>query len=186
MRLRGRNRWGISIAQREIGITPAQASDAALIVRFVRALAAYEKEPPETVRVTEADIVRDGFGERPRFEALIAEIDGVAAGFALFFPNYSTWEGLPGLYVEDIFVEESARRHGVGRRLMAAVARIARERGFARLDLAMLDWNPARGFYRRLGFRHMELWQPFRLESRALEGLARESAADGELTPDES
>ncbi len=174
------------MAQRVIRIRPAQASDAALIVRFVRALAVYEKEPPETVRVTEVDIVRDGFGERPRFEALIAELDGVAAGFALFFPNYSTWEGRPGLYVEDIFVEESARRHGVGRRLMAAVARIARERGFARLDLAMLDWNPARGFYRRLGFRHMESWQPFRPEGRALESLALESGAGGKLTRGES
>jgi len=169
-----------------IRIRPAQASDAELIVRFVRALAAYEKEPPETVCATEADIIRDGFGENPRFEALIAEMDGVPAGFALFFPNYSTWEGRPGLYVEDIFVEEQARRHGIGRRLMAAVARIARERGFARLDLAVLDWNPARGFYRRLGLRHMQSWQPFRLEGRALESLARESGMKGEPGRDDS
>jgi GNAT superfamily N-acetyltransferase len=169
-----------------IRIIRARASDAGLIVHFVRALAAYEKEPAQTVRITEADVVRDGFGANPRFEALIAEMDGAPAGFALFFPNYSTWEGRPGLYVEDIFVEEHARRHGVGRRLMAAVARLARERGFARIDLSMLDWNPARGFYRRLGLKQMESWQPFRLEGVSLERLAMQSGADDELTPDES
>lgn len=162
-----------------IRVRPAQVSDAGLIVRLVRALAAYEKESPETVRITEADVIRDGFGETPRFEALIAEMDGVAVGFALFFANYSTWEGLPGLYVEDLFVEERARRHDIGRRLMAAVARIARERGFGRIDLAVLNWNPARGFYRRLGLRHMESWELFRLEGGALENLAVQSDADG-------
>ncbi len=159
----------------EIRIRAAIASDASSIVGFVRKLALFEREPAANVRLTEADVLRDAFGPNPRFEVLIAEMDGAPAGFALFFPNYSTWEGRPGLYLEDIFVEESARRHGIGRKLIAALARIARERKCARIDLSVLDWNPARGFYRQLGFRHMETWQPFRLTGPALDALAAES-----------
>lgn len=159
----------------EIRIRAARESDASLIVGYVRKLAIFEKENVENVRITEADVLRDGFGQHPRFEVLIAEVDGAAVGFALFFPNYSTWEGRPGLYIEDIFVEESSRKHGVGRMLIAAIAKIARERNYVRIDLLMLDWNPARGFYRRLGFVHQETWQPFRLAGSALDALARES-----------
>lgn len=158
-----------------IRVRLACVADSPLIVHFIRELAAFEKEPPESVRITESDVERDGFGPTPRFETLIAELDGAPVGFALFFPNYSTWEGRPGLYVEDIFVEEHARRHGVGRQLMAAVARIAEQRGFARIDLAMLDWNPARAFYRSLGFEQMEWWQPFRLAGSPVLKLARQS-----------
>ena len=100
-----------------IRIRRACEDDAALIVHYIRALAQYEKEAVENVRITEADVRRDGFGERRRFEVLIAESDGAAAGFALFFPTYSTWEGRPGMYVEDIFVEEAARKSGAGRAL---------------------------------------------------------------------
>ncbi len=147
----------------ETRIRWATENDAALIVYFIRALAIFEKEPVEQVRITEADVRRDAFGVARRFEVLIAELDRKPVGFALFFPNYSTWEGKPGLYIEDIFVEESARGSGIGRMLIAAVAKIARSRGCARIDLAVLDWNPARGFYNRLGFRHAEPWQIFRL-----------------------
>ena len=118
-----------------------------------------------------ADVRRDAFGATRRFEVLIAEVDRKPAGFALFFPNYSTWEGKPGLYIEDIFVEESARGTGVGRRLIAAVAKIAHSRGCARIDLAVLHWNPARGFYHRLGFRHAEPWQIFRLTESSFASL---------------
>lgn len=156
----------------QIRIRWAVENDAALIVRFVRQLAVYEKEPAENVRITEADVRRDGFGASPRFEALIAELDGEPAGFALFFPNYSTWEGRPGLYIEDIFVEERARKSGIGRALIAAIAKIARARGCVRVDLQVLDWNPAREFYRRLGLRHLETWQPFRLTGAQLATLA--------------
>lgn len=149
----------------ETRIRWATESDAALIVYFVRALAIFEKEPVENVHLTEADVRRDGFGADRRFEALIAEADHKPMGFALFFPNYSTWEGKPGLYIEDIFVEEAARGTGIGRRLVAAVAKIAKSRGCARIDLAVLHWNPARGFYHRIGFRHAEPWQIFRLAS---------------------
>lgn len=159
----------------EIRIRAARESDASSIVSFVRKLAAFEREPAGSVKLTEADVLRDGFGTNPRFEVLIAEHDGAPVGFALFFPNYSTWEGRPGLYLEDIFVEESARRHGAGRKLIAAMTRIARERKCVRIDLSVLDWNPARGFYARLGFTHMEAWQPFRVTGAALDALAADS-----------
>jgi GNAT superfamily N-acetyltransferase len=156
----------------ETRIRWATENDAALIVHFIRALAIFEKEAVENVRITEADVRRDAFGSRRRFEVLIAEIDRKPVGVALFFPNYSTWEGKPGLYIEDIFVEESARGSGIGRTLIAAVAKIAQSRGCARIDLAVLDWNPARGFYNRLGFRHAEPWQIFRLAAADFSALA--------------
>jgi len=158
-----------------IRIRRACEDDAALIVHYIRALAQYEKEAVENVRITEADVRRDGFGERRRFEVLIAESDGAAAGFALFFPTYSTWEGRPGMYVEDIFVEEAARKSGAGRALIAAVAKIGRQRGCARVDLAVLNWNPARGFYHRLGFQHAEPWQIFRVSGAAMDALAAQA-----------
>lgn len=153
----------------------ATENDAALIVHFIRALAIFEKEPVEQVRITEADVRRDAFGVDRRIEALIAEIDRKPVGFALFFPNYSTWEGKPGLYIEDIFVEESARGSGIGRMLIAAVAKIAESRGCARIDLAVLDWNPARGFYNRIGFHHAQPWQIFRLGAASLGELSAEA-----------
>ena len=154
----------------------ATEADAALIVHFIRQLAIFEKEPVEHVRITEADVRRDGFGDRPRFEVLIAEVDHKPVGFALFFPNYSTWEGKSGLYIEDIFVDESMRGTGVGRKLIAAVAKIAHSRRCARIDLAVLHWNPARGFYHRLGFRHAEPWQIFRLDDDHFEALSTAAA----------
>jgi GNAT superfamily N-acetyltransferase len=159
----------------ETRIRWAIENDAALIVHFIRALAIFEREPVEQVRITEADVRRDGFGASRRFEVLIAEHDRKPIGFALFFHNYSTWEGKPGLYIEDIFVEESARKSGIGRQLVAAVAKIAQSRGCARIDLAVLDWNPARGFYNRIGFRHAEPWQIFRLGADGLGALSAEA-----------
>ena len=153
----------------------ATENDSALIVHFIRALATYEREPAASVKITEADVRRDGFGAHRRFEVLIAEIDRKPIGFALFFPNYSTWEGKPVLYIEDIFVEESARKTGIGRQLIAAVAKVAESRGCGRIDLAVLDWNPARGFYHRLGFRHAEVWQIFRLPESELRARAAEA-----------
>ena len=153
--------------------------DAATIVRFVRGLAAFEREPADSVRLSEADVRRDGFGAQPRFEALIAERAGRPVGFALFFPNYSTWEGRPGMYIEDLFVEEAERGRGAGRALMAACARLAVERGWRRLELSVLDWNPAREFYARLGMRQSAEWLPYRLEPAAVEALASEAAPLG-------
>ncbi len=174
-------------------VRPATPRDAASIVAFVRGLAAFEHEPMEQVRLTEADVLRDGFGARPAFECLIAEHPGPsgdggdsadggeggerarAVGFALFFPNYSTWEGRPGLYVEDIFVVEEARGSGAGRAILEALARVAQDRGAARIDLAVLDWNPARGFYERLGFTQQAEWLPYRLEGDGIAALAGEA-----------
>jgi GNAT superfamily N-acetyltransferase len=155
----------------ETSVRWATENDAALIVHYIRALAIFEKEDVANVHISDADVRRDAFGATRRFEVLIAEVDRTPAGFALFFPNYSTWEGKPGLYIEDIFVEESARGTGVGRRLIAAVAKIAHSRGCARIDLAVLHWNPARGFYHRLGFRHAEPWQIFRLTESSFASL---------------
>jgi GNAT superfamily N-acetyltransferase len=154
-----------------ITIRPAEASDAATIVRLVRELAGYEGLLDQ-VRLSEADVLRDGFGERPRFACLLAEVDGAPAGFALFFEDYSTFEGRPGIFVEDLYVAEAARGLGLGRRLLARLAQIAVERDYRRLDLMVLHWNPARGFYERVGFRAGADWLPYRLSGDALARLA--------------
>lgn len=156
----------------DLRVRPTVPADAATIVRFVQGLAAFEREPPQSVRLSEADILRDGFGHRPAFEVLIAERGRRPVGFALFFPNYSTWEGRPGLYIEDLFVEEAERGRGVGRALLAACARLATQRGWRRLELAVLDWNPARGFYESLGMRQSKQWLPYRLDPAAVQALA--------------
>jgi GNAT superfamily N-acetyltransferase len=156
-----------------VAIRPAEASDAGSIVRLIRELAEYEGLLDQ-VRITEADVLRDGFGECRRFECLLAEVDGAAAGFALFFEDYSTFEGRPGIFVEDLYLAESARGLGIGRRLLARLAQIAIERRGRRLDLMVLQWNPARGFYERLGFRHSADWLPYRLSGDALARLADE------------
>ncbi len=154
-------------------IRPAARDDAATIVRLVRELADFEGLGHEA-RACEADILRDGFGAQPRFECLLAEVDGEALGFALFFHNYSTFEGRAGLYLEDIYVDERVRGLGLGRALMARLARLAIERGCARLELSVLHWNPAREFYRHLGFEHNADWLPYRVGGALLEALAAE------------
>jgi GNAT superfamily N-acetyltransferase len=159
----------------DIRIRPAAPADAAAIVALVRALAEYENEPPDRVRLTEADVLRDGFGAAARFEALIAERAGRPEGFALFFSNYSTWEGRAGIYVEDLFVRPEARGHGLGRRLILEIARLAQARGCRRVDLNVLDWNPTRDFYHRLGIRHLKEWLPYRMTAETIARLASEA-----------
>lgn len=159
-----------------VTIRPAVEEDCTTILRFVRELAEFEREA-DAVKATEEDFRRDGWGPQPVFEALIAELDGAPVGFALAFRNFSTWEGRPGLYVEDLYVTPDARRYGVGRKLLAAVAKSAVERGYRRVDLSVLDWNPARGFYDRVGFRQMREWLPYRLTGEALSNLAAEDGA---------
>ncbi len=161
-----------------VTIRPAVEADCATILRFVRELAAFEREP-DAVKASEEDFRRDGWGERPVFESLIAELDGSPVGFALAFRNYSTWEGRPGLFVEDLYVTPDARRYGVGRSLLSAIARRAVEQGCRRVDLNVLDWNPARAFYDRIGFRQMEEWLPYRLTGDALAALAAERMSEG-------
>jgi len=153
-------------------IRSARPEDAGEIVRLVKALAAYENEPPEAVKMTEADVLRDGFAAPRRFEALLAELDGEAVGFALYFHNYSTWEGRSGIYIEDLFVEERARGLGLGRALVTEIACIAKARGCPRVDLWVLHWNPTRDFYHRIGIRHMDEWLPYRMVEPAISRLA--------------
>jgi GNAT superfamily N-acetyltransferase len=156
----------------EVTIRAAVREDVGTLLGFVRALAQFERMP-NAVSASEADLLRDGFGPTPRFEARLALLDGKPCGFSLFFTTYSTWEGRPGLYLEDIFVEAGARRHGVGRRLIADLAALALERDYRRLDLSVLDWNPARGFYERLGIRQNAGWLPYRVRGEALAALAQ-------------
>lgn len=160
-------------------IRAATPEDAGTLVMLVRALAEYEKEPMSSVKLTEADLLRDGFTEPRRFEALIAELDGKPAGFALFFHNYSTWEGRAGIFIEDLFVLPTARGAGLGRKLITAVAAIAAQRGCPRVDLNVLDWNPTREFYHRLDINHMsderQTWLPYRMTRRAIEILAADA-----------
>jgi GNAT superfamily N-acetyltransferase len=156
----------------ELSIRAATRADVGTVLRLVRALAQFERAP-DAVLATEADLLRDGFGASPRFEARLAFLGERPAGFTLFFPTYSTWEGRPGLYLEDIFVEEWARRRGVGRALIADLARLALARGCRRLDLSVLDWNPARGFYERLDIRLNAGWVPYRASGDALAVLAK-------------
>jgi GNAT superfamily N-acetyltransferase len=157
----------------------AEAKDAGQIVRLIKALAVYENEPASSVKVTEADILRDGFSKPDnsprRFECLLAEHGGTPVGLCLFFHNYSTWEGRSGLYVEDLFVEEHMRGLGLGRNLLAAMARIALERNCLRIDLSVLEWNPTRKFYHQVNMNHMETWLPYRMDHTAIATLAATS-----------
>ncbi|MEQ9643773.1 MAG: GNAT family N-acetyltransferase [Alphaproteobacteria bacterium] len=153
-------------------IRPATPDDAATVVRLIKALAVYENEPESVVEMTEANFRAHGFGERPYFECLLAELDGEAVGFALYFHNYSTWTGKPGIYLEDLFVDERARGHGLGRALVEELARIAQARDCGRLDLSVLHWNQTRDFYHRIGMKHMADWLPYRLDRAGMATLA--------------
>jgi GNAT superfamily N-acetyltransferase len=157
----------------EIVLRTATAADVGILLELIRGLAIYEKKPEQVV-ATEADLLKHGFGRVPRFEALLAFVDQKPAAFALYFPNFSTWTGRPGLYLEDIFVHEWARKLGVGRRLMARLAAIVLERQWGRFDFSVLHWNPARDFYHRLGMEHLEEWLPYRATGDALKRLAAE------------
>jgi GNAT superfamily N-acetyltransferase len=153
-------------------IRPATRADVPQILAFIRALATYEREP-EAVRATEAALERDGFGTNPFYSCLIAEHDGRPAGFALFFFNYSTWMGRPGIYLEDIFVEPELRGLGIGKLLLERVAAIALEKGCLRLQWEVLDWNtPAIEFYRALGAEFLDEWRNVRVNGEALKRLA--------------
>ena len=152
-------------------IRPASPADVSLILALVRDLAEYEREPA-SAQLTEADLLRDGFGESPYFECLIAEEDGQTAGFALFFPIYSTWQGR-SIHLEDLFVRPAFRGRGIGKALLTQVAAVAAERGCARLQWDVLEWNqPAIDFYRSLGAVTMDDWRRMRVTGSALTALA--------------
>lgn len=149
----------------------ARPDDVAAILRLIVALAAYEREP-DAVKATEATLTQTLFAADARVWAHIAEHDGVVVGIAVWFLNYSTWTGKPGIYLEDLFVDDAARGLGVGKALFKALGEEADRLGCARIDWAVLDWNePAMDFYRAIGARRQTGWQPWRIDGAALEAL---------------
>ena len=158
-----------------LSIRAATSSDIALIGQFIRDLAAYEKLA-HAVRFDEVVMAQKLFGPRPYAEVLIGEIDGTPQGFALFFHNFSTFEGRPGIYLEDLFVRPDARGSGLGKALLGKLAALAVERDCARLEWSVLDWNtPAIDFYKALGARPMDEWTVYRVDGDALTDLAAHS-----------
>lgn len=151
----------------------ATEADLDTIIELIQALADYEREP-DAVRLDREVLRGHLFGPRPYAEVIFAETDtGDSAGFALFFHNFSTWEGKPGIYLEDLFVRPEFRGHGYGKALLSELARLAVERGCARLEWAVLDWNePSIQFYKALGAVPMDEWTTYRVAGDALRGLA--------------
>ena len=158
-----------------ISIRPATPEDLPLVAELIRGLADYEKLAHE-VRFEEAVLGEKLFGPRPYAEVIIGEINGAAQGFALFFYNFSTFEGRPGIYLEDLFVRPDARGAGLGKALLAELAKLAVERDCARLEWSVLDWNePSIGFYKALGARMMDEWTVMRVDGVVLGELAGEA-----------
>ena len=152
-------------------IRQATEADAGAIHGLIVELAVYEREP-ESVAITETDLLRDGWGAQPRFTCLVAESEGATRGFALYHPIYSTWQG-HCLYLEDLYVQPAYRGCGMGKALLARVATIAVEQGCSRLDWSVLRWNePALRVYERIGAVGMEEWRRMRLTGDALQALA--------------
>ncbi len=152
-------------------IRDAVPADVPMILTLIRELATFEREP-DAVVATEAGLLRDGWGPEKRFSCLMAELDGKVCGFALWFFNYSTWQGRAGIYLEDLYVSPWARGHHIGELLVRRLAALAKEHGARRLDLNVLTWNPAREFYHRLGIRHLDGWLHYRIAGEDLERLA--------------
>jgi GNAT superfamily N-acetyltransferase len=153
-------------------IRPAAPDDVPAILRLIRELAEYERALHE-VKATEEQLRARLFGDDPRVHALIAEHEGRVAGFAVWFLTFSTWNGTHGIYLEDLFVDPDVRGHGHGKALLTELARIADERGYERVEWAVLNWNkPAIGFYESLGARPQDEWTVYRLTDEALTNLA--------------
>ena len=154
----------------DLVIRPATVADVPIILELIRELAAYERAPNEVV-ATEEQLANVLFGPRPAAEVLLAFEGKTPVGFAIFFRNFSTWLGRPGLYLEDLFVRPESRGKGYGRALLVHLAKIAHDRGCGRMEWAVLDWNdPAIQFYRTLGAKPLDEWRIFRLTR---EGIAR-------------
>ncbi|MEM6453576.1 MAG: GNAT family N-acetyltransferase [Acidobacteriota bacterium] len=159
-------------ADDSLALRPATPDDVPTILALIRELATFEKEP-DAVVATEAGLRAHLFGARPMAEVVMADWDGVPVGFALFFHNFSTWEGRPGLYLEDLFVRPAWRGRSIGQRLLIHLAGIARSRDCARFEWIVLDWNvDAFRFYRRLGAEPLDGWTVFRVDGAALDRLA--------------
>jgi GNAT superfamily N-acetyltransferase len=160
-----------TVPTQNLNIRPALKSDSELILKFISELADYEKLAHEVV-ATSDQLEATLFGDSPFAEVLIAEWNGTAAGFALFFTNYSTFLALPGIYLEDLFVRPEFRGFGIGKDLLVHLAGMVVERGWGRLDWSVLDWNdPAINFYKNIGAKPMNGWTQFRLDGEALVSL---------------
>jgi len=160
-------------SQSNFEIRPARVEDVPVVLELIRELATYERAPDE-VTATEEQLVDVLFGERPAAEVLLAFEGKSPIGFAVFFHNFSTWLGRPGLYLEDLFVKPEKRGKGYGRALLVALAKIARDRACGRMEWAVLDWNePAIKFYRALGAKPMDEWTVFRLTRDGIAELAK-------------
>ena len=156
----------------DLCLRDAVSADVPEMCALIRELALYEKEPEKAV-ATEADLLRDGFGTEPYFRCTMAEWQGQIAGFALYFFQYSTWEGRPSLYLEDLFVRERFRKRGIGAALFRHLAQIAVERHFTRFQWECLDWNqPALDFYESTGAQVLREWLNLRVSGDALQELA--------------
>src|SRR5437016_2255119 len=154
-------------------IRSASVEDVPIILQLIRDLATYERAPHE-VTATEEQLIDVLFGQRPSAEVLLAFEGKAPVGFAVFFHNFSTWLGRPGLYLEDLFIKPEKRERGYGRALLVDLAKIALDRGCGRMEWAVLDWNePAIKFYRSLGARPMEEWTVFRLTRDGIAKLAQ-------------
>ena len=153
-------------------IRTATLADVPTILQLIRDLATYERAPNE-VTATEKQLRDVLFGEKPAAEVLLALAGGAPVGFAVFFHNFSTWLGRPGLYLEDLFVKPEERGKGYGRALLVHLGKIARERGCGRMEWAVLNWNePAIQFYRKLGAKPLDEWTVYRLTGHDIEALA--------------
>lgn len=158
-----------------LDIRKAQPQNVGTILQMIRGLAEYERAP-HMAQATEADLLRDGFGPDPKFHCVIADWEGTPAGFALYFYNYSTWKGRPGIFLEDLFVWPQFRGKGIGKALLLHVAKIAVAENCGRYDWQVLDWNtPSIEFYEGLGAKRMKEWLPMRVEGNALLELAQKS-----------
>src|SRR6266511_2996648 len=164
----------------EFIIRPARVEDVPIILELIRDLATYERAPHE-VTATEEQLLDVLFGERPAADVLLAFEEESPVGFAVYFYNFSTWLGRPGLYLEDLFVKPEKRGKGYGRALLVELAKIALDRGFCRMEWAVLNWNePAIKFYRALGAKPMNEWTVFRLTRDGIARLAQAEKADQE------
>jgi GNAT superfamily N-acetyltransferase len=162
-----------------LNLRPAMPKDVHQILAFIRELAEYEREP-DAVHATEADLLRDGFGETKRFDCVMAELTNAngatPAGFALYFHNYSTWRGHAGIYLEDLYVRPEHRGKGIGKALLAHVAAIAVSEGCPRYEWSVLDWNkPSIDFYHQLGAVMKTEWRGMQVSGEALSALAAQS-----------